>query len=365
MSEQYNPQIDNRLLDYIDSLVAGRLDGAPGEPDATSPTSEARDDTGDIYGFAAHLAGTVPQADEGFRNDLLGKLLSSLDAGAENVQPHSAPQAGKSETQALADRQSRPIRAAASPREGKVARRGLLGGWWGVGRAGSYAAAVAALAFMGLVLVGLAFMLGSRQNKGLAGNTPVATATGSATADASRYTGIAPRQAYEVARVQEMAWSPDGSMVATAYGSTMELWEAASGRFLHSATVREVRKLAWSPDSRTLAVDSAGSSARLIEAATGEERVTLHFAEPKEDSEYGGGVNLLAFAWSPDSKVFATHFASIPGSGLSSPSGVIGLWDGATGKALRSISVVPTETQEWNLQDGRYKLVWSPWVARV
>lgn len=363
MSEHYNPQSESHLLEYIDRLVARGAAAATSEAAIAPSPSEA---PGDIYGFAARVASTVPQAEEGFRRELLGKLLASFDAEAEGLQLDPPAQATRSETyaplptRAPAGRQG-PSKHA-GPGESKTARRGLLGVLWGGGRAGSYAAAVLSLALMGLVLVGLAFMLGSRQNTGRASNTPVASVTGSATASTGRYTGIAPRQAYEVARVQKMAWSPDGSIMATAYGGTVELWEASSGRFLHSVTAKEVRKLAWSPDSRTLAIDSAGSNVRLIDAATGQERANLHFAEPKGNPTYDGGANLLIIAWSPDSTMLATHFTDIPpfGSGEAGPSVVLGLWDAATGEQVRSISVVPAEGRRGNPQDGRNKLVWSP-----
>ncbi|MGA7740629.1 MAG: hypothetical protein WBP56_12235 [Polyangia bacterium] len=76
------------------------------------------------------------------------------------------------------------------------------------------------------------------------------------------------------ASVNSVAWSPDGSLLASAsLDHTVRLWDAATGKEMrrfngHSELVHSV---AWSPDGNLLASASLDHTVRLWDAATGKE----------------------------------------------------------------------------------------------
>jgi WD40 repeat protein len=92
--------------------------------------------------------------------------------------------------------------------------------------------------------------------------------------------------------VEKVAWSPDGTLVATACGKVVRVWHADGRPFLetepHESTVTD---LAFSPDGRTLATCCYGG-VRLWPLASGEG--ARHFA-------WKG--SLISLVWSPDGKV--------------------------------------------------------------
>ena len=97
--------------------------------------------------------------------------------------------------------------------------------------------------------------------------------------------------------INALALSPDGTKLATAGGDwIVRLWEVSTGKYINSLMGHpsSVNAVAFSPDGKTLA--SAGSTLRLWDADTGE---LLH-----ADSKDLGSIKLLAF--SPDGKILAT-----------------------------------------------------------
>lgn len=97
--------------------------------------------------------------------------------------------------------------------------------------------------------------------------------------------------------VNAIALSPDGRKLATAGGDwVVRLWEVGTGKYITGLTGHPsaVNAVAFSPDGKILA--SAGSTLRLWDADTGE---SLH-----TDNRDLGSIDLLAF--SPDGKTLAT-----------------------------------------------------------
>jgi WD40 repeat protein len=106
--------------------------------------------------------------------------------------------------------------------------------------------------------------------------------------------------------VKAVAWSPDGSRVASADGynldeSTVQIWETDSGRCLHTydGHFDDIEALAWSPDGSRVAFAASGYdddhthygyTVQVWEADSGRCLLTYdgHFS------------NINALAWSPD-----------------------------------------------------------------
>jgi WD40 repeat protein len=78
--------------------------------------------------------------------------------------------------------------------------------------------------------------------------------------------------------VNEVAFSPDGKLLATASGDkTARLWEVASGKALATLAghENEVNAVAFSPDGKLVATASADGTTRLWEVSNGTVRATL------------------------------------------------------------------------------------------
>jgi Tol biopolymer transport system component len=135
-------------------------------------------------------------------------------------------------------------------------------------------------------------------------------------------------------------WSPSGQWIATASDDgTAKVWDAANGqeRVILRGHTDRVAGIAWSPDGRWIVTGSWDGTARVWDAATGQERATLP----------GDTDMVLEVVWSPDGRWIVTA----PYDGTAK------VWDAATG-------------QEQATLRGHIDLVrsiaWSPdglWVA--
>ncbi|HEX9989622.1 MAG TPA: hypothetical protein VGE45_14240 [Chloroflexia bacterium] len=99
--------------------------------------------------------------------------------------------------------------------------------------------------------------------------------------------------------VNSVAWSPDGRWIATASDdNTAKVWDAANGQ--ERATLRGhtdlVNSVAWSPDGRWIATASDDNTAKVWDATNGQQLTIL----------LGHTADLTSVAWSPDGRWIAT-----------------------------------------------------------
>jgi WD40 repeat protein len=104
----------------------------------------------------------------------------------------------------------------------------------------------------------------------------------------------------ETYSAEEVAFSPDGKLLATANGSSAIIWDAMTGEKLLTLTDAnrdsyEVAGVTFSADGRRLA--TAGGTANVWDAASGKLLLTLHAGKD--------GINSVAF--SPDGRHLAAQ----------------------------------------------------------
>lgn len=142
--------------------------------------------------------------------------------------------------------------------------------------------------------------------------------------------------------VNSVAWSPDGTRLATGSGdNTVEIRDAATGTKIRTLNAHPgLTDLAWRPDSKRLATVSSDNTATLWDTATGKELLTLR-GQSEGDHKIG-----CCVAWSPDGKRLVTGSGGYPAI----------VWDAQTG----SESLI--------LQGGRgfsHHVAWSPDGKRI
>jgi WD40 repeat protein/tRNA A-37 threonylcarbamoyl transferase component Bud32 len=120
------------------------------------------------------------------------------------------------------------------------------------------------------------------------------------------------------APLHAVAFGPGGQLASAARDGTIRVWEIPSGRqslcLLGAAPAQAV---AFSPDGTRLAAGCDDGSARVWDAATGQELPALH--------GHRGPVHAVAF--SPDGRYLAT----------ASQDGAVWVWDASTGEQVRAL----------------------------
>ena len=134
--------------------------------------------------------------------------------------------------------------------------------------------------------------------------------------------------------VRAVVWSSDGSRLATASADReVRLWDPVSGRTTATLTGHAlgVRAVVWSPDSTCLATAGDDGQVRLWDPVTGQTTATLTART----------VGVAAVAWSPDGTCLAT----------AGHDGQVRLWDPVTGSTIATLT---------GRTGGVYTVMWSP-----
>ena len=133
--------------------------------------------------------------------------------------------------------------------------------------------------------------------------------------------------------VTALAWSPDGSRIATGSDDGVRVWDAVTGESLFSLEHgSKVRSVAWSSDDGRIAT-GFGDGVRVWDAVTGENVLSLEH-----------GHKVWSVAWSPDGSRIATGSF-----------GAAQVWDAVTGKELLSLEC----------GHGVKSVAWSPDGSRI
>jgi hypothetical protein len=153
-----------------------------------------------------------------------------------------------------------------------------------------------------------------------------------------------------------VAWSPDGTKVATAsWDNTAALWDPVTGQRLHvfKGHTEWVNCVAWSPDGTQLATASSDKTAALLDPATGHRLRSLE----------GHTASIECVAWSPDGTKVAT-----------TSSRTAALWDPVTGRRLhtleghtdtvRCVAWSPDGTKVATTSDDKTAALWDPATGR-
>ncbi len=121
--------------------------------------------------------------------------------------------------------------------------------------------------------------------------------------------------------IYAVAWSPDGTRIATAGGEgTAIVWDGRTGERLATLSGHEeaVSNLCWSPSGKAIATASDDGTARIWDAATGEEAFTL--------SSHEGPVGAVVWSPSGDRVVTVSYDTTAR------------VWDTATGEELLALA---------------------------
>jgi WD40 repeat protein/serine/threonine protein kinase len=136
-----------------------------------------------------------------------------------------------------------------------------------------------------------------------------------------------------------IAWSPDGTQLACTYRPAFHgafaIWDVATGKRCLTIEPRGLAlgSIAWAPDSRRLAWGDTGPDIRILDAKTGKLNLTLK----------GHTRQVWSTAWSHDGTRLAS--ADVQGS--------LKIWDVASGTVALDITVQPWARVSWSPDDSR------------
>jgi WD40 repeat protein len=113
-----------------------------------------------------------------------------------------------------------------------------------------------------------------------------------------------------------VAWSPSGDQLVTGGGTVLPVWDASRRPLKLSGHIDDVWDAQWSPDGRRIGTTSYGGTARIWDAATGEELLALEHPAPAR-----------FFNWSPDGRRILT----------TGQDGVARVWDSGSGELMLEV----------------------------
>ncbi len=130
-----------------------------------------------------------------------------------------------------------------------------------------------------------------------------------------------------------LAWSPDGTQIATGnFEGEINIWSGTTGDFVRTLTghSNRIRAIAWSPDGNFIASGSVDNTIRIWNVNSGN---TLHTLT-------GHTGAILSVAWSPDGTILASGSADTE----------IRLWDASIGSWLNTLSghASPVTSLSWS-----------------
>jgi WD40 repeat protein len=132
-----------------------------------------------------------------------------------------------------------------------------------------------------------------------------------------------------------VAWSPSGDQLVASGGTVLPVWDVSRRPLRLSGHTDDVWDAQWSPDGRRIGTSSYDSTARIWDAATGEELLTLEHPAPAR-----------FFNWSPDGRRIVT----------TGQDGVARVWDTGSGELLLEIAARETDfffTASWSPDGSR------------
>ena len=138
------------------------------------------------------------------------------------------------------------------------------------------------------------------------------------------------------ARVHSVAFSPEGQWIVTgSYDQTAKVWEAAKGSepLTLEGHSDEIMSVAFSPDGQRILTASWDGTAKLWEAAKGEEVLTLNrhgneiTAALSSQTAKGRSARVFSAAFSPDGRRIVTG----------STEGTAKVWEAASGRELLTL----------------------------
>ena len=143
--------------------------------------------------------------------------------------------------------------------------------------------------------------------------------------------------------VSSVAWSPDGTRIASASGDgTVQVWDAYTGKhvLIYRGHKGDVLSVAWSPNGQEIASAGLDSTVQVWNAATGQPILT-----------YRGHSNaVFGVAWSPTGRYLAS----------ASEDGTVQVWNAVSGQHLY------TYGQQSNTAQSSWSAVsWSPDGTRL
>ena len=160
--------------------------------------------------------------------------------------------------------------------------------------------------------------------------------------------------------VVALAWSPDGTWIASAGGDgTVRVWEAETGESLltyrgHTHLLNKINlqatiyTVAWAPDGRRIVSAGDGPTVHVWDAATGQ---TL----TRYQGHSGLLANVYAVAWSPDGKSITSACSSIGWDKT------VHIWDPSTGQTRSRYDA----HYGWVPNFSVLSMAWSPDGTRV